>query len=344
MEIQGQYYYPASTTNEMRIAHLNDSHIKLFDLRGELKLEQTISQLTLATNLPGLAAALSFSDGGRFVPDDVQFRWPFAANRQSLAERLEKNKLLILCAVLFTPIVIWLLLYKAVPNIAAYSVDIMPKSMVERMGEQSLYVIENVALEPTEATPEQQSKLQLQWKQMLDGLSLDADTYRLSIYKSDYLGANAFALPHGRLVVTDELITRLKDKPRALQAIMLHEIGHVQHQHGIRMVAQSASTAIVLALLFADLEGVAEIVLGSGSTFLQQAFSRDMERQADHFAITQLEKLGYSSHDFADAIKALQQSVEGAPREANISWLKYLSTHPTSQERIEHARNYNNTH
>jgi len=340
MEIQGQYYYPASSKSEMRIAHLDDSHIKLFDLRGELKFEQTITQVVLSTNLPGLAAELSFSDRGRFVPDDVQFRWPFATKRQGLAERLEKNKLLILCAVLFTPIIIWLLLYKAVPNIAAYSVDIMPKSMVERMGEQSLYVIENVALEPTEIAVQQQAKLQLHWSQMLDALRLDADSYRLSIYKSDYLGANAFALPHGRVVVTDELITLLKDKPRALQAIMLHEIGHVQHQHGIRMVAQSASTAIVLAVIFADLEGVAEIVLGSGSTFLQQAFSRDMERQADHFAIAQLEQLGYSSHDFADAIEALQQSVEGVPSETGSTWLKYLSTHPSSQERIEQARNY----
>lgn len=340
MQIQGQYYYPASSKSEMRIAHLDSNHIKLVDLRDELKFEQAIAQLALSAGLPGLAAELTFSDGGRFVPDDAQFRWPFTTKRHGLAERLEKNKLLILLAVLFTPVLIWLLLYKVVPNIAVYSVDIMPKSMVERMGEQSLYVIEKAALEPTEIADKQQAKLQLHWAQMLDSLRLDADTYRLSIYKSDYLGANAFALPHGRVVVTDELIALLKDKPQALQAIMLHEIGHVQHQHGIRMVAQSASTAIVLAVIFADLEGVAEIVLGSGSVFLQQAFSRDMERQADHFAITQLERLGYSSNDFADAIEALQQSVESAPSETGSSWLKYLSTHPSSQERIEHARNY----
>jgi Zn-dependent protease with chaperone function len=52
--------------------------------------------------------------------------------------------------------------------------------------------------------------------------------------------ANAFALPNGRVVVTDELVELLKNDSDALRAVLLHEIGHVQHHHSIRLAAQAA--------------------------------------------------------------------------------------------------------
>ena len=175
---------------------------------------------------------------------------------------------------------------------------------------------------------------------MLNALSLDQSVYRLSFYKSDSFGANAFALPHGRIVVTDDLANLLADKPNALKAVLLHEMGHVVHQHSVRITAQSAASTIVLAVVFGDLEGVAEVALGTGASFAQQGFSRDMEREADSFALTQLESLGYSSNDFADAIEALQEShtSENEHLEKVNDLLEYLSSHPSAQERIDNAR------
>ena len=141
------------------------------------------------------------------------------------------------------------------------------------------------------------------------------------------------------MIVTDELVILLKDKPDALRAILLHEIGHVEYHHGIRLAAQATASTIVLAVIFGDLEGITEVVLGSSSSFLQQAFSRDMEREADKYAIEKLIALGYSNDDFADAIQALQNKLD-EQAQLDESWLKYLSTHPSSQERIDFARQY----
>ena len=52
------------------------------------------------------------------------------------------------------------------------------------------------------------------------------------------------------MVVTDELVTLLADKPDALLAVLLHEAGHVQHQHGLKLLAQSTATTMLLALIF----------------------------------------------------------------------------------------------
>ena len=161
---------------------------------------------------------------------------------------------------------------------------------------------------------------------------------KFQIYLAKSYGADAILIILAG--VTDELANLLADKPNALKAVLLHEIGHVVHQHSVRMTAQSAASTIVLAVIFGDLEGIAEVVLGTGASFAQQGFSRDMEREADSYALIQLENLGYSSNDFADAIEALQgaHTSENEHLEKVNNLLEYLSSHPSAQERIDNAR------
>ena len=50
--------------------------------------------------------------------------------------------------------------------------------------------------------------------------------------------------------------------------------------------------AIAFAMIFGDLEGFAEVVLGTGSTILQQRFSQGMEKEADEFALQHMKQHG----------------------------------------------------
>ena len=338
--IFGCYYYPNSSQHIKSYAHLSHEQITLVDSENTTLLSSTLDDCQLDSPLPGMASELNFADGGRFIPQDVEFRWPFALKEHGLSERLEKNKILIVASVLLIPLLLWLILYRLIPSVAVYSVNLAPGSTIETMGEQTLSVIEKVALEPSQLSTNKQSEIQQQWRLMLNSLNLDSAKFRLSFYQSDYFSANAFALPNGQVVVTDELVDLLKNDPDALRAILLHEIGHVQHHHSIRLAAQAAASTVVFAVIFGDLEGILEVVLGSGSSFLQQAFSRDMEQEADVYAIKNLLKLGYSNHDFADAIEALENNLKAQEGTYDDTWLKYLSTHPSSQERIEYARQY----
>lgn len=338
--IFGCYYYPNSSQHIKSYAHLSHEQITLVDSENTTLLSSTIDDCQFESPLPGMASELTFANGGRFIPQDIEFRWPLSLKKHGLAERLEKNKILIVASVLLIPLLLWLILYRLIPSAAVYSVNLAPTSTIESMGEQTLSVIEKVALAPSQHSTETQTEIQQQWHSMLNSLNLDNTKFRLSFYQSDYFSANAFALPNGRVVVTDELVELLKNEPDALRAILLHEIGHVQHHHSIRLAAQAAASTVVFAVVFGDLEGILEVVLGSGSSFLQQAFSRDMEQEADLYAIKNLLKLGYSNHDFADALEALQNNLKEQEATSDGTWLKYLSTHPSTQERIEYARQY----
>jgi Zn-dependent protease with chaperone function len=174
------------------------------------------------------------------------------------------------------------------------------------------------------------------------------------------MGANAMALPDGSIIVTDDIVTLMEQDPNALIAVLLHEIGHVEHQHSLKMVAQTTATTMLFAMMFGDINGAGELILGAGTGLLQTAFSRDMEREADEFSHQNLPKFDISPAAFADAMTLLVNSHSAAfastddedgtdeesSGEKNNSeianslnhWLQYLSTHPDTQERIDTAR------
>lgn len=57
--------------------------------------------------------------------------------------------------------------------------------------------------------------------------------YRLLFRRGGRVGADAFALPSGAIIVTDELIALAKHEYEVV-AVLAHEIGHVRNRHGLR--------------------------------------------------------------------------------------------------------------
>jgi Zn-dependent protease with chaperone function len=92
------------------------------------------------------------------------------------------------------------------------------------------------------------------------------------------LGPNALALPGGHIVLTDAMAQLLAAHPDTLTGVLAHELGHVRHRHGMRMLVQASLLGLVAGLVvgdFSSLLATVPTVLG------QQAYSRDFEREAD---------------------------------------------------------------
>ncbi|OGO76895.1 MAG: hypothetical protein A2203_05255 [Chromatiales bacterium RIFOXYA1_FULL_46_5] len=284
--------------------------------------------------MPGLPADLLFDTGAVFSPEDPGWRWP-KSGRQNLTLKLETNKSLIVLSVIAVPILIWWLTTVGLPKAATALVPWIPVSVEESIGQQSMEVFDRTLLSDSELSPELQQSIRSQWQIALDQLQLSRGyQYQLHFRASKRLGANAFALPGGYLTITDELVNRLEQQPDAILAVLLHEVGHVEHRHGMKLAAQATASTIVMSVLFSDLEGITEAVLGTGTSLVQSAFSRDMERQADYFSTQALLKLNKSPRAFAEAMQAL---TKGQPKEELLPWLEYLNSHPSTKERIEKA-------
>jgi Zn-dependent protease with chaperone function len=334
--IKGRYLYSGSTEHCAAVLYLSEQgQVQLYAEHDQsLLIEAPVQSYQVAEVLPGLPADLLFDSGAVFSPADHQWRWP-KSRRQNLTVMLETNKSLILLSVIAVPVLIWWLSTVGLPKAATALVPWIPVSVEESIGQQSMQMFDRTLLSASELSPELQQSIRHQWHTALMQLNLTSGyKYQLNFRSSERLGANAFALPGDFLTITDELVRRLEHQPDAILAVLLHEVGHVEQRHGMQLAARATASTIVMSVLFSDLEGVTEAILGTGTSLVQSAFSRDMERQADHFSTQSLLKLNKSPKAFVEAMQAL---TKGLPEEELVPWLEYLKSHPDTKERIEKA-------
>jgi Zn-dependent protease with chaperone function len=151
---------------------------------------------------------------------------------------------------------------------------------------------------------------------------------RLEFYS--WNAPNAFAIPGGVVVITDQMLDLMKTDDEFL-AVMAHEIGHLEHRHGVRSVIQDGSSWLVISLMFGDASSMAALTTALPAVLVTSAYSRDFEREADVYAFNMLRSLGKSPQAFATVMRELQKANEEA------GGLSYFSSHPPTNERIEAA-------
>lgn len=340
MRVSGLLYpFSNSTAYEVEALLENGQLVIHYDQNRAARC--ALDNVSLSTQIPGVPVQATLPSGERFVPHSPDFIWPISAHRQGMA-KFERHYGMILSALLLTPLLVYVLLFKVTPMAAVLIVDYVPDSIVETMGEQSMYVVEENFLSPSALPPQTQQEIHAIWEDALVKVALSQKQYQLGIYASEHFGANAFALPHGQVVITDDLISALKDNPDAIRAVLLHEIGHVEGKHSIRLAAQAFAGTIAMSFIFGDMEGILELLIGSGNLIMGAQFSQKMEWEADNFALERLTQLGHSNTDFADALKHLKtlSETDKDPTSERAQWLEYLSTHPSLEARIQHAQSY----
>ncbi|MBM4385481.1 MAG: M48 family metallopeptidase [Deltaproteobacteria bacterium] len=136
------------------------------------------------------------------------------------------------------------------------------------------------------------------------------------------VGANAFALPHGAIVVTDELVA-LAESDDELAAVLAHELGHVHHRHGVRALLQALGIGALAAGALGDFSGLA----AAAPALLQLSYSREFEHEADGFAQRILAEAQLDPR----ALSRMLARLEAASGTGAIP--AYLSTHPPAEER-----------
>lgn len=156
-------------------------------------------------------------------------------------------------------------------------------------------------------------------------LSIDGE----SLFRySPQLGANAFTLPDGSTIVLDDLLTTLGDDQLTL-AVFAHELGHAHGRHGLQMLLQSSAVGAFLTFYVGD---ISTLLAAAPAAIVQATYSQDLERQADDYGAAVLQLNGMSPALLADALDKLAESHPGSVTPA------YLSTHPSTDERMRHLR------
>jgi len=151
--------------------------------------------------------------------------------------------------------------------------------------------------------------------------------------RSPQLGANAFTLPDGTIVLLDELVSSLDDDRKVL-AVVAHELGHAHGYHGLQLLLRSSAVGAFLTLYIGD---ISQLLAAAPAAVVQAHYSQDLEREADDYGAALLVRNGLSPDLMADVLQVLVKAHAGAADGG------YLASHPSTAERIRHLRSLANS-
>ena len=208
----------------------------------------------------------------------------------------------------------------------------IPPSVLQKMGASSLETLDRTMLEPSALPPERQQALRDAYAK-LRALPDARLAYRIEFRSAPKIGANAFALPDGSIVMLDQLVALTPDDNEIL-AVLAHERGHVERRHALRMVLQSSAVGLALTWYMGDISSLLATV---PAMVAQASYSRDMEREADDYAAATLRLNGLSPCLLPDILHKLE--VAHAQQQAGLQQhggkvLDYLASHPATSERV----------
>jgi Zn-dependent protease with chaperone function len=162
----------------------------------------------------------------------------------------------------------------------------------------------------------------------------DAPRYRIEFRA---LGTpNAFALPGGTIVVSDELVALADHDDQALMTILGHELGHIQYRHATRALVRSALLSAFAAWYFGD---VSSFAAGAAASLTSLKHSRAAESEADLYALSLMRNNAIPTQGAALLLQKLanwptNSKTHRTPSKYTMQFPEYLSTHPDIQGRI----------
>lgn len=266
-----------------------------------------VRDLTINPRIGNTARHIQLPEGALFESrdndtiDDLYERWfrPAAA----LPHRLESHIPLVLVAMVLLVLGGYGFVKYGIPAISARVTQILPHELDDAMARHTLAQLDQLVFEPSQLGVEQQAELQL----LFDDLKSGSDRSLQLVFRDGTgLGANAFALPDGTIIVTDQLVA-LADDNTMIASVLLHEIGHVEHRHAVQHAVSRAGLAALILLVTGDVNSASSLVLVLPTMLLQAGYSQDFEWQADSYSLAQMRRRGMDPNAFADMMEKLSR-------------------------------------
>lgn len=242
--------------------------------------------------------------------------------------QIERRWLTVAAAAVIAVLAGWAMFRFGVPALVDRAVVLMPAETDARIGAGGLAVLDKQAFGPTTLSASRRDDLQQDFAAIARDLGMPGRV-RLEFRDGKELGPNAFALPDGIVVLTDQLATLARHDDE-LRAVFAHEIGHVQHRHAMRALLSSSLNALLAVAILGDVTSATTLIAGVPVTLAHAANSREFEREADAVARRWMEQAGVPPHRLGDLLQRL------AAERDHGGW-NYLSSHPPLAERLRGA-------
>jgi Zn-dependent protease with chaperone function len=333
--IPGHYFDGTSSRGAPASLALGaDGIARLYGLNP--RVEAPLADLDISERVGNIARRVRFPGGGVFESTendaiDEALRAMQIKVRAGWVHGLESRWRMVLGCLVSVLLISIGFLQWGVPALANLAANMMPVNVDRSIGIGTLDTLDHTFFHASALPEQRRAELTRRFDVMTAPLA-DGHDYRLEFRESKAIGANAFALPSGIVVMTDELVDMAKSDDEIV-AVLAHEIGHVRGRHALRQMLQTAGVSALAVALIGDLNSVASIA-SVAPALMTAKHSRDFEREADAFGKRWLREQHIAESNF-DAILCRMTAERG--RGATSEATDFFASHPPTDERVRCA-------
>ena len=326
--LEADYYDGKSSTRHAVSLILGGGKLKIVGESIDLQVE--LRGVRRSLRIGNTPRWLYLPGGGACVTSDNDAVDRLARKRRydRLLQAWESRPTLAALAVALVAACTWLMVSELLPRAADEVASRIPVEAESVLGQQALQGMDRVFLQRSSLSGQQQVELSEKFYSMMRAAG-DSTPYRLEFRASPALGANAFALPSGIIVVLDDLV-KLGQTDEQVLGVLAHEVGHVHHRHTLRRLLEGSAAALLIAGLTGDVASTTSLAAAAPALLLQTKYSRDNEREADAYAVELMKKAGVDGRALAVMLGRLQKL---AARGRRPGMPTFLSSHPATEER-----------
>ena len=348
------YWHPQGSASQF------DAELSLNDLgRYRIKVEDgeiyrgDFSKLKVSERLGSVARKITLENGSVFVTDnndaiDKIFKQYQKVN--GFIHYLETHLGWIAVALVITLVTVFSFFKWGVPWTSQKIAHALPYETNRLISSGTMDFLDEYMFEETNLTKETQDRISKHFYEKIAPLSVDDENkivYHLHFRSWSMNGRkipNALALPSGDIIMTDKFVELSKSQDE-IDSVLLHEMGHVVHRHGLEMMIEGTFVTVAVMMISGDGSGVGDMGIGLGSALVSSSYSRGHESEADLYAFKKMLLAKIDPKSFSDIMNKMTEYMSKENNQTKISQndseiLDYFSSHPTTKKRIELANQY----
>lgn len=343
--IEGILYKQRSSVNKKSILLISNNffYIKVgedIDKKGDIKT------LDISSRIGNIERKITLEDGSVFATkdnDSVDRLILEGTKERSILHAIETNALLIFLSLLFTVLFSVTFFKWGIPYISKQVAYVMPVKVNEIIASNTLELLDSYVFKPSELESFKKDAIKSTFVTQLLPLVSKNSEIKYEVHfrmfkQGDKSIANAFALPNGDIVLTDEFI-QLSQNQDEISSVILHEMGHVKERHGLQRLIQSSFIAVMIMFVSGDTTMLGDMGIGLGTLFLTSNYSREHELEADLFAFKKMLIAKIDPENFVNIMSKISENKEKEVNKEN-DIVNYLSSHPDTLYRINIAKKY----
>ncbi|HEX8605065.1 MAG TPA: M48 family metallopeptidase [Pseudoduganella sp.] len=326
-------YFDGITSRVHRVAlsvHADEVH-----LAGDVARSTPLSQMRVAERIARAPRKLTFPDEATFEADDqagLDALLQATGHRDSPVVRAQQSWRGTLVALCMTVGVLSLGYLVVLPAGARLVARNLPVAVERQMGQGTLALLDRHVFAPSRLPQARRDALTARFARLVppEATSGPVPEWRI-VFRKSRIGPNAFALPSGDIVLTDEMVDLLQDDGAVL-ATLAHELGHLHERHLTQRLVQGAVVAAAGMLVYGD---ASSLIAGLPALALDMRYSRAAETEADDYAVALLERNGLPLAHLERVFTSL-----GALEKSGRVVPAYLASHPATAERLARVREH----